>query len=781
MDSRNAICFQGLQIYRDAVVRHIRHTLQHSYPHDWPARLRAPLQKEWEPLEEAAGRGRKTGEITTQLQDDFDLLSVNHFYNLFEAYYDILFPDDRISPDLHRQKRQNILYWAKAINTMRNVIVGHPGELEASEEDSSLMMLYCKRVADFISTDTSDALSQQRELLFNPTLTSIRNQPILESSTLPPRESIAPMFVGREKEISELQAWLSDPRSHTWLLAGDGGKGKTSIAYQFADSVAQRGEGSFEIVIWMSAKARKFESGIPVDIESPDFWDLDSALTWVLQAYGALRIDEMDIEQKEKECLQYLGQLPALIILDDVDSLEGQNISAMNFFMIKAQTTLSKVLLTSRRIPLGLEPTTTIVKGFDVGATDGLQFIDSRIDMYGLESSQFSKHIKDDIVDACDGSPLFIQDLLRLITILGEAPRNAISEWKKWKGEAARRHALGREFEKLSDTAKQVLLACALYPSPISLDEIVIVTKILREECHAATQELRSLFLLPAPSIIENIPRFRLNVNTSRLVLEVEGTTDRAQRIRSSIKAITQDIQMTPRGREIIGQYIRQAVSLVKLDRHAEAESTLQEALVQNPDHPDLYGSLGWVYKSWKPNVRYTDARNHFARASELKSTKEDMYRHWWELEDRQGEWTAAANAAEDGLSSIPSSRRLTYMAGRARSRLAQDLYAQTQYGRAKQEAQRAETHLKNALAELEDLRQGEYQLHGQILRANTINFVHLIRLAGIEEDAASDNHYMRLLASYLRRWEREHPDDPNMPTEKNRCTYLFPELYKSL
>ena len=32
-------------------------------------------------------QSRRTGEISTGIEDDFDLLSVNHFYNLFDVYY----------------------------------------------------------------------------------------------------------------------------------------------------------------------------------------------------------------------------------------------------------------------------------------------------------------------------------------------------------------------------------------------------------------------------------------------------------------------------------------------------------------------------------------------------------------------------------------------------------------------------------------------------------------------------------------------------------------------
>ena len=54
------------------------------------------------------------------------------------------------------------------------------------------------------------------------------------------------------------------------------------------------------------------------------------------------------------ECRTYLSQLPALIILDDVDSLEGQNLeSTMSYFLYRISASKSKILLTSRRVPHG--------------------------------------------------------------------------------------------------------------------------------------------------------------------------------------------------------------------------------------------------------------------------------------------------------------------------------------------------------------------------------------------------------------------------------------------
>ena len=227
----------------------------------------------------------------------------------------------------------------------------------------------------------------------------------------------------------------------------------------------------------------------------------------------------------------------------------------------------------------------------------------------------------------------------------------------------------------LKPSAQRVLLTCALFPGPISLAEIEVAAEVPTSECHLAIQDLQNLFLVPKPHFIEDLPRFGLNINTRQLVKEVKGGTDLGNRVQRSIEVILGQASATPAYRGIIGQYIRQAVSLVKLDEHADAETTLVNALARYPESADLHGILGWVYKSWKPQPRPTDARNQFVRAAELKSSKEDTYRHWWDMERGQLEWTLAAEAAERGLEILSSSEQLAFMAGLARSQLAKDLY----------------------------------------------------------------------------------------------------------
>jgi len=51
---------------------------------------------------------------------------------------------------------------------------------------------------------------------------------------------------------------LADDFARVRLIAGEGGLGKTSLAYRFAEEVATRRVKPFEQVVWLTAKKRQF-------------------------------------------------------------------------------------------------------------------------------------------------------------------------------------------------------------------------------------------------------------------------------------------------------------------------------------------------------------------------------------------------------------------------------------------------------------------------------------------------------------------------------------------
>ena len=93
---RHTRWYQGIQrIYRNAVVNHLRNCLQRQYPKDWENVLKKPFAKEWPAIVENADLARQIGVISSTLRDAADYLGVNHFYNLFEVHFDLLFPRAR--------------------------------------------------------------------------------------------------------------------------------------------------------------------------------------------------------------------------------------------------------------------------------------------------------------------------------------------------------------------------------------------------------------------------------------------------------------------------------------------------------------------------------------------------------------------------------------------------------------------------------------------------------------------------------------------------------------
>ena len=284
MLSINTVCFEGIcRVYRNTVVTHIRSVLRREYPDDWESRIATPFSKEWDDIRNSAEIRRNTGELDGELTDDADLLGVNHFYNLFEVYFDCLFPEMQpVSEADRKQKKQAILGWSRTVKNMRDPVIGHPADADVTSEDAFMMLDSARRILESIDYTAAQSLAKLRDSVKNQTKSLgsevIENQRQLEASTLPPRESVALNFVGREKELDELNHWLRDPYSRVWLLAGDGGKGKTAIAYEFAIETLQKPPPDLEIVIWLSAKARRFVKGQSIDIENPNFEDLNSAL-----------------------------------------------------------------------------------------------------------------------------------------------------------------------------------------------------------------------------------------------------------------------------------------------------------------------------------------------------------------------------------------------------------------------------------------------------------------------------------------------------------------------
>ena len=155
MVSTNTICFEGIsRVYRNAVLEHVRKVLKSRYGEEWEEQIRSTFKKEWETIKSQAALRRNTGELSAHLRDDLDVLGVNHFYNLFDRYFEDLFPATHGLTDVERkQTKQNVLVWSRAIKNLRDPVLGHPSEKDVSQEDAFVLLDSARRVLQQINNE----------------------------------------------------------------------------------------------------------------------------------------------------------------------------------------------------------------------------------------------------------------------------------------------------------------------------------------------------------------------------------------------------------------------------------------------------------------------------------------------------------------------------------------------------------------------------------------------------------------------------------------------------
>lgn len=748
----NATVYQGLQrLYRNAIVGHLRERLQREFPNDFVDRLRSPFRpEEWNEIKAAAASSRSIGALEAAVTDDFDLLGVNHFFNVFDKFWSILRPQSVASPEADGKTRQSVLGWMREIKNLRDPL-SHPSEREFSKEDAFHGLDCARRTLKSLGLHKpADEIKALQQAIFAPSSDRGLREPL--EAKLPSRDAIVVDFVGRSSELEHLMEWLTDPISRRWALAGDGGKGKSALAYSFAVRVIAEAPPPLQTVVWLTAKRRQFVEGKTVERDHPDFADLSEALNCILSHYGWTEELSAPLESRRSRSLELLKQFPALLVVDDIDSIEAENEDVIEFFTLQVPNVGgSKVLLTSRRTVFGMGASTTHVSGFT--ASDGEAFVRSRCQIMGLDLDLFGKQTVKELLRVADGSPLYLEDLLRLTASVGSV-NDAMKAWQSRAGSEARKYALGRECDLLSPNARKVLLAAGVVDGPVVFGELESITGLSAETVTGAIQELQRLFLVPKPRQIKGEQRFELNANTKTLVREVYGSDAAYRQLRAAYVAISQGVPLTGRGR--VAGLIRQASFSVRSNRAEEAESLIVAALESYPNDPDLTGALAWIYKAWVP-VRLTDARERFRRAYQLRNVNQSTYEHWSNMEWKEGEWVRSAEAAEAGLNLLPSSKSLLFLAGRARRRASRELAGGLHHEKAQAEAQLARSLLERA----DGVKDGD----------DAVRDREIYRTLVLVCELQADVHGMQ---KYFARWRASAAEDPDLASEWSRLSNKF-------
>lgn len=467
-------------------------------------------------------------------------------------------------------------------------------------------------------------------------------------NNLPDRDFICQDFIGREDVILKLFNWLSDDFSCVRILAGEGGLGKTSIAFEFASEVAKEHLGNAEIVLWFTAKRYQFR-GIDNKYEEISFTSFSNSIELFRAIAEGLGATPDEVEDTPEERLprllkQLVSTIKSFIVIDDLDSLEINEQKRSIEVCQQLSGSGSRFLFTTRKNATASSSTAIEIQGLSID--DFRKLISSWEQRLNITS--FPEKIIERLHETSKGSPLYTESLLRLIKS-GIPANEAISRWRGNLGVDVRNAALRREVQQLSSESKRALVTAAVL-GECSFAEIKLATEFSDMTLADCMNELQSLFLISAPAIADQ-PRFNISNTTRDLVLSlgpelIPSFTNfcektRSQRYKSKGKK--------PNSQKI-GSAINQAMALITAGNPDEALKTVDFVIAEHGDtHPDLtfmraraLSKLGSSYAM--------ECRKCFKKAHEQGQRKLKFFELWYDIESSTGHHETAIEVCTNAI-----------------------------------------------------------------------------------------------------------------------------------
>lgn len=463
-------------------------------------------------------------------------------------------------------------------------------------------------------------------------------------NNLPDRHLIFSTFIGRDSYISKLYEWFSDDFSCVRVIAGAGGLGKTSIAYQFASEICINRMVEFNSVLWITAKLMQFRPWLDKyeEIAVTHFSSARELFSEMAKNLAATdeEIESISDSQFPRFLRDLLQEHQIFIICDDLDSLEIDDQKRVVEVFQQLGGLGSRFLLTTRKNTTASTVTAIELNGLTIDEYPKLiAYWTEKLSLPDISAKELNR-----LYEASLGSPLYTESIFRLVKS-GYTLTDSISKWKGVLGEEVRNAALQREVGQLGNEAKKVLVTVAILGS-CSLAEVKVETGFSDLTLIDATNELQSLFLITAPSIAGE-PRFSISSTTRILVNShgpalVPGFTNYREQLLSQ--------RFKPKGStnllQYVGAAVNQANAMLSEKRPEEALKTVEEVNKQfGGNNSDLVFMAARALTYYRP-PKLIEASKRFNTAFNLGQRKFLFFSLWFETEMQIDHFESAVEVA---------------------------------------------------------------------------------------------------------------------------------------
>lgn len=276
--------------------------------------------------------------------------------------------------------------------------------------------------------------------------------------------------------VERVKEELTRPNKRLIALSGEGGVGKTTIAAEVARSLMDKFSGR---IVWASAEKRA------------DF-TLSTILDEIAIQLGDPSPMTLAIEQKENVVCELIAEAPALIVLDNFETVSPAEQSACVSFL-RERVPCSSLITSRQQIP-----STPNIRVDGMTPEEAEEFLGKLI-FQMQDPLIFSDSVRQQIIETAEARPYVMEWVVAQIDQRAEVPYTVLKELSRGEGDAAERifdHLFN--LVQLGDDGRAALLALSLFVPSASREALSVVAGFGDNEhrLNDAITKLRALLLV---------------------------------------------------------------------------------------------------------------------------------------------------------------------------------------------------------------------------------------------------------------------------------------------